>query len=122
MNITVLPNADRPAYMQIYDQLSEQIISGKLAAGEALPPIRAVAAQTGVSVITVRSAWERLEADGLIETRAGSGCYAADLSLHDREKHKKRLLPLSDLIRAAKKAGLTSDEVNELIRREWENY
>ena len=116
MHISVLSGSDKPAYMQIYEQLSEQIISGAIAPGEALPPIRAVASQTGVSVITVRSAWERLEADGLIETRAGSGCYAALLSSDDMEKHKKRLLPTAGFIRAAKKAGLTADEASGLIR------
>ena len=119
MYISVI-QSDRPAYRQIFEQLSEQILSGALPAGEALPPIRAVASQTGVSVITVRSAWDLLEADGLIETRAGSGCYVASLSDDEKKERKSRLLPVSDFIRAAKKSGLTKDEVCGMINDAWD--
>lgn len=120
MYISVI-QSDRPAYKQIYEQLSEQILSGSLPAGEALPPIRAVAQQTGVSVITVRSAWDLLEADGLIETRAGSGCYVAGLSDDEKKARKSRLLPVTEFIRAAKKAGVTADEVCNMIKSAWDN-
>ena len=120
MHVSVFPQSDKPAYKQIYEQLSEQILSGALPAGEALPPIRAVAQQTGVSVITVRSAWDLLEVDGLIETRAGSGCYVASLSDDEKKARKSRLLPVTDLIRAAKKANMTAEEVCEMIKEEWE--
>ena len=120
MHISVFPQSDKPAYKQIYEQLSEQIISGTLPAGEALPPIRAVAQQTGVSVITVRSAWDLLEADGLIETRAGSGCYVASLSDDEKKDRKSRLLPVTDLIRAAKAAHMTADDVCDMIKKAWD--
>ena len=120
MHISVFLQSDKPAYKQIYEQLSEQIISGRIAAGEALPPIRTVSAQTGVSVITVRSAWERLEADGLIETRAGSGCYVAALTEKEKEEQRRRLLPVAEFVAKAKKTGLSYDTVCELLRAEWE--
>ena len=120
MYISVLPQSDKPAYRQIYEQLAEQILTGSLPAGAALPPIRTVSAQTGVSVITVRSAWERLEADGLIETRAGSGCYVAALSDDDKEAQRRRLLPVAEFVAAAKKSGLSYGTVCELLKDAWE--
>ena len=46
-----------------------------------------------MSVITVRGAWDALEADGLIETRAGSGCYVAALSAAERNHRRMAALP-----------------------------
>ena len=61
MYISVLPDSDTPAYKQIYEQISGQILSGAFPPGSVLPPIRAVANEIGTSVVTVRSAWELLE-------------------------------------------------------------
>src|SRR4029450_5739302 len=46
---------------------------GELAPGERLPPVRSLARQLDVSVNTVRSAYAKLEADGLVQTRHGVG-------------------------------------------------
>ena len=54
MYLSVLPSSDTPAYRQLYEQLAAQILSGALPSGTALPPIRTVAKELGVSVITVR--------------------------------------------------------------------
>ena len=113
MRLTVLPNTDTPAYRQIYEQIAGQILSGKLAAGESLPPIRWVAKELGVSVITVRGAWEALEADGLIETRVGSGCFVAALTEAERKERLDRALSpaLHELIARAKSLGCSEQEL-----------
>lgn len=75
MNLVVAAKSEVPIYEQIHDQIAAQIVNGDLPAGAALPSIRAVAGELGVSVITIKKAWERLEAEGFIETHAGKGCY-----------------------------------------------
>ena len=52
-----------------------QIIGGELLHGERLPPERAFADQFGVSRGTVRDALRRLEEEGFVEKRPGSGTY-----------------------------------------------
>jgi GntR family transcriptional regulator / MocR family aminotransferase len=71
------PAQTAPLYLQIKEQLRAQIASGTLAAGSRLPSSRQLAADLGVSRITVTNAYAELEADGLIVSRTGSGTYVA---------------------------------------------
>lgn len=63
----------RPATLaqQIREQLIWAISSGALQAGDALPPVREMAATLGVNLHTVRGAYRALAADGLVEVRQG---------------------------------------------------
>ena len=121
MRLSVLPTLETPVYKQIAGQITAQILSGELPAGFALPPIRAVAKELGVSVITVRGAWDALEADGLIETRAGSGCYVAALSAAERNHRRMAALaePLDALVVMAKAMGFTAAETAGKVEEEW---
>ena len=56
---------------QVREQLSWLIARGDLAPGDQLPSVRSLAAGLGINYHTVRSAYRRLEADGLLETRPG---------------------------------------------------
>jgi DNA-binding LacI/PurR family transcriptional regulator len=58
---------------QIRARTALLIADGVITPGENLPPVRALARQLGVNVNTVRAAYARLEADGLVKTRHGIG-------------------------------------------------
>jgi DNA-binding LacI/PurR family transcriptional regulator len=58
---------------QIRRRVALLVADGQLEAGAQLPAVRTLAQQLGVSVNTVRSAYARLEADGLVQTRHGVG-------------------------------------------------
>jgi DNA-binding LacI/PurR family transcriptional regulator len=58
---------------QIRTRIAFLIADGDLPAGERLPAVRDLAQQLGVNVNTVRSAYAKLEADGLVRTRHGVG-------------------------------------------------
>lgn len=75
MDIILNNSSDEPIYQQIITQIKAQIISGKLAAGDALPSMRLLATKLRISVITTKRAYEELERDGYIETIASKGCY-----------------------------------------------
>ena len=64
---------------QIEEQIAAQILRGELASGTCLPPIRTVALEMRISVITVKKAWEELERRGLIATITGKGCFVREL-------------------------------------------
>ena len=64
-----------PRYLQIVQGLRQEITSGVLPAGTRLPSSRQLARDLGVSRITVANAYAELEADGMIEPRAGSGTF-----------------------------------------------
>jgi GntR family transcriptional regulator/MocR family aminotransferase len=59
----------------LFEQLRDAIVSGRLAAGDRLPPTRDIASQLGLSRNTVTTVYGRLAAEGYIEGRAGAGSY-----------------------------------------------
>jgi DNA-binding FadR family transcriptional regulator len=69
--------ADVPLGVQLDWVVRAAVASGRLRAGDRLPGLREVADQLGVNHNTVRAAVAKLEADGLLETRHGSGTFVA---------------------------------------------
>ncbi len=78
MNLTIDRHSDEPAYEQIRRQITQLVQDGLLAAGEKLPSVRELARSLGVSVKTVRRAYDELAADNIIETRHGSGTFVIE--------------------------------------------
>lgn len=60
----------------LVEHLRERISSGNIAAGEKLPSENALISEHGVSRTVVREAITRLQAEGLVYTRRGSGSFA----------------------------------------------
>ena len=67
--------AESPLYRQLFDQIAEQIRSGRLARGERLPATRELAGQLGLNRTTVSAAYELLETEGLIAGQVGRGSF-----------------------------------------------
>ena len=91
MKITILPQGTLAIYEQIVNQLKNAIVTGELQAGEALPSIRALAADLSVSVITTKRAYEELEKEGLIRSVAGKGFYVCQYNT-DYLKEKQLMM------------------------------
>ncbi|MEU4216446.1 PLP-dependent aminotransferase family protein [Actinoplanes sp. NPDC026623] len=66
---------------QIYRQLRDAVLDGRLRRDEALPSSRELAEQLKVSRNTVMTAYERLVAEGYLTGRAGAGTFVSALSL-----------------------------------------
>ncbi|MFZ5482320.1 MAG: GntR family transcriptional regulator [Myxococcota bacterium] len=78
MRLTLSQASGVPFYRQVEDQIADQIRAGRLAPGSALPSVRQLAADLLVSVITVKKAYEDLEAAGLVVSQQGRGTFVAD--------------------------------------------
>lgn len=65
---------------QLYEQLRDAIVGGRLRPGDKLPPSRQLAGQLGVSRHTVTTAYGRLVAEGYSAGRAGGGSVVAPAS------------------------------------------
>ena len=89
-----------------------------LAAGEALPSIRALAKDLRISVITTKRAYEELEREGLITSQTGRGSFVAPVSSERLREAQLRTVEdhLTDAVQAARLAGLSADEFAELAR------
>ncbi len=79
MQIVISNTSDKPIYQQLVDQITAQIMKGELGSDQGLPPIRTVAKELRISIITVKKAWEQLERSGLIYTVVGRGSFVANL-------------------------------------------
>ncbi|HKV83419.1 MAG TPA: PLP-dependent aminotransferase family protein [Ktedonobacterales bacterium] len=62
---------------QLYHQLRAAILSGRLRAGERLPPTRDFAAHLGVARLTVATAYDWLRTEGYVFGRVGAGTFVA---------------------------------------------
>ena len=115
MKITILPQGTLAIYEQIVNQLKNAVVTGELKAGEALPSIRALAADLGVSVITTKRAYEELEKEGLVRSVAGKGFYVCEYNA-DYLKEKQLVLlekRLNEVIEEAKQAGFAKEDFVE---------
>ena len=121
MDIVLSQKSDMPIYTQIYEQIAAQIMSGELAAGEKLPPIRTVAVNLRISVIPVKQAWEQLEREGFISTAAGRGSFVSELAHHEisgkRNAAAEELLARN--VRACRDMGLSVDEIIAIVRKSY---
>jgi len=75
MRIPINKKSDVPLYHQIESYLRQGILSGSLPPDMRLPACRQLAQDLGVNRTTVENAYAKLEADGLVFSRMGSGTY-----------------------------------------------
>lgn len=118
MQLYIDNRSGAPIYDQIYSQIKDAIVSGQVAAGEALPSIRALAKDLRISVITTKRAYDELEREGFIDTLPGKGCFVAERSAELlREENLRRIEGyMQEIRRLAAACGLTEDELAEIWR------
>ena len=117
MVIILSNSSDEPIYQQIVTQIKAQIMSGELAAAEALPSMRMLAQQLRISVITTKRAYEELEKEGFIETIAGKGCYvkAQNTEFLREETIRQTEEILAKACERARMCGLSLEEMKEIL-------
>jgi 2-aminoadipate transaminase len=71
------PGSETPLYRQLASFIHDLVKTGRLAAGDRLPPTRDLAGQLGLNRTTVSAAYEVLESDGLITGQVGRGSFIA---------------------------------------------
>lgn len=117
MDIILSNSSGKPIYEQIADQVREQILSGALSAGDALPSMRVLAKELRISVITTKRAYEELERDGFLENVPGKGCFVAPQNRELlREAQLRRVEDvLAQAVDEARKGGFSLSELQELL-------
>src|SRR3982750_2845104 len=76
--LTLREDSREPLHRQLYRELREAVLNGRLPPGSRLPSTRTVASELGVSRNTVMGAFDQLLAEGYLEGKVGSGTYVAE--------------------------------------------
>ncbi|MBP5178488.1 MAG: GntR family transcriptional regulator [Lachnospiraceae bacterium] len=122
MNINVQTKSGLPIYEQIERQIKDMIIAGVLKEGEMLPSIRTLAADSKISVITVKRAYEDLEKEGMIYSVQGKGFYVDNPDLQYMKEKKTVGLEekLGEWVDAAKASGMSREEAMDMLGILWD--
>ena len=116
MAIIVSLQSEVPAYEQIKIQIKAHILSGELTADEPLTSMRQLARDLRVSVITTTRAYGDLEAEGLIYTVQGRGCFVRGNANLVREQYLQAVdEALQTAVNKGKAAGLTLAELQNKL-------
>ncbi|HKD14299.1 MAG TPA: GntR family transcriptional regulator [Candidatus Angelobacter sp.] len=117
MFLTIDTRDSRPIYQQVADGIKELIARGKLAEGTPLPPVRQLAADLGVNLNTIATAYRQLQKDGLIVIRHGSGSAVASRKATERSRDEL-LRPLRTALTELVLSGLSPTKIESMVMRE----
>ena|SRR5688572_559358 len=92
MLFSITFKSGKPVYLQLVDQVRAAAASGTLRSGDALPSIRPLAEELRVNRNTVAKAYAELEAQGVIETLPGKGCFVREGQSPLRKDARRRAL------------------------------
>jgi DNA-binding transcriptional regulator YhcF (GntR family) len=106
-DVTVDRDAEVPIGVQLAWALRSRIDDGRFRPAQQLPGLRELAEMTGVNVNTVRAVYQRLEQEGLIDSRQGSGTFVAS-----KPRRPSAVATIAaDAARAAHETGVEPREV-----------
>lgn len=117
MYIVVDENDRRPIYQQVVDEIKALIARGELLEGTALPPVRQVAADLGVNLNTIATAYRELQREGLINIRHGSGAIVSSSTAQAKTPDELRK-PLRAALTQLVLAGLPRSEIMTVVAEE----
>ena len=77
LGVTLDAAREQPLFLQLAGAIAEDIRSGRLHPGDALPGTRELAAQLGLNRNTIVAGYGELAAEGLVITRVGGGTFVS---------------------------------------------
>lgn len=117
MNLIINHTSMQPVYEQIVCQIKDKIIHGELMEETMLPSVRTLAKDIRVSALTVKKAYDQLEAEGFVVTVHGKGSFVACASQAQMLEEKKKEVEseFEQTIRKARSCGMEDSEIQELF-------
>ena len=116
--------SNTPIYRQITDQVRLGVTSGRLAVGEQLPSVRALAEDLVLNPNTVARAYSDLMREGLLESRSGRGVFITHKrKIYSRAEGWRRLEPLlTALVGEAMILDFTPEQLREAFEETLEKW
>ena len=117
MKIIINTSLMVPIYEQIVDQIKTLIRGGELKENDSLPSVRALSRELKISALTVKKAYDELEAEGFTVTVHGKGSYVAaanpQLLLEEQKKDLEADLELA--IQKGRRYGISDEDIKSLF-------
>ncbi|MFD6056055.1 GntR family transcriptional regulator [Agromyces sp. NPDC060279] len=110
--VSIDPSAAAAPFEQLRAGVVEAVQSGRLAPGDRLPTVRALAEQLGLAANTVAKAYRALEADGVIETRGRNGTVVAE---HGDAGRRALQAAAADYAALARRLGVDPGAAREIV-------
>ena len=106
-----------PIYEQIVDQVKALIRRGDLKENDVLPSVRSLSRELKISALTVKKAYDALEAEGYTATVHGKGTYvtAVNPSLLLEEQRKELEADLELAVQKGRRYGISKEEMRSLF-------
>ncbi len=118
MKIIINHSSMQPIYEQIAGQMKAQILKGEIKEDTMLPSVRMLAKEQRISALTVKKAYDTLEAEGFITTVHGKGSFVAptnrQMRLEERRKEVEAAFELA--IRKGKSCGMSKEELTDVFQ------
>lgn len=118
MKLIINNSSMQPIYEQIIAQIKSKIMQGELKEQEMLPSVRTLSKELKVSALTVKKAYDALEAEGFVVTVHGKGSFVAatnqELMLEEKRKEVEADLELA--IRKGRSCGMSNEEIAQLFQ------
>ena len=113
----------KAVYLQLVDQVKAAAASGAIQAGEPLPGIRPLAEELRVNRNTVAKAYAELEAQGVIETIAGKGCFLGANNSPLKKEVRRKLIAeaIDDAVVQAHHLQIRKDEFLRLAEERFDS-
>ena len=117
MWLSINEKDSRPIYLQIINQIREQVGNGTLKPGAELPSVRELAQSLGINLHTVRGAYLKLRDQGIIELRLGRKARIARLPapLNRRDAEVQLSQKIKELVTEAQLTGFSRERLHRLI-------
>lgn len=117
MNLIINHTSMQPIYEQIVSKIKDKIMHGELLEDTMLPSVRVLAKDLKVSALTVKKAYDQLEAEGFVVTVHGKGSFVtcANQAQLLEENKKEVEAELEQAIRKARSCGLEDGEIREMF-------
>ena len=119
LTITIDRGLEEPVYAQVAHHVRRLIASGDLGPGVTLPSVRGLAGDLGVNLNTIARAYRLLEGEGFLIIRGRSGVTVAPPAEDvEHSAHAKLMEELRTTLARLRQAGVTLDDLSEVVRRE----
>ena len=118
MKMLISNSSSVPIYEQIKKSIINQILDGELKEDEALPSIRVLAQDIKISAMTIKKAYDELEAEGYLKSIQGKGTFVApkNTELAKEQAQKDIEMYMEKIVDISNRFDIDENDVIEMFK------